>query len=103
LSREETANRQTLRDGSKIALIGVMKKFPSIRRAILAMAAKEQKTPDKPQRLSLILWDLFTGSTSYNEILYRLFNPFFLAGFMTHLISSLRPRKGRNNEKEIES
>jgi len=85
------------------SLVGIMKRIPLIRRAILSMASKEQKAPDKPQRLSLILWDLFTGSTSYKEIFFRLFHPIFLAGFFWNTVSSLRPKQGKIDEKDIES
>jgi len=102
-----TSYRKTEIDNRKgkfiFSVVGVMKNFPFIRRTILAMASKEQKAPHKAQRMSHILWDLFTGSTSYTDIFFRLVHPFFLAGLFRNMLSSLRPLKGNIYEKEIES
>jgi flavin-dependent dehydrogenase len=101
-----TSYRKTEADNRKgkfiFSVVGIMKNFPFIRRTILAMASKEQKAPDKPQRMSHILWDLFTGSTSYTDIFLRLIHPFFLARLFRNMLSSLRPLKGNIYEKEIE-
>lgn len=99
--------RKTEADNRKgkfiFSIVGVMKNFPFIRLTILTMASKEQQAPEKPQRMSNILWDLFTGSTSYTDIFLRLVHPFFLAGLVRNMLSSLRPLKGKIYEKEIES
>jgi flavin-dependent dehydrogenase len=50
------------------------------RRAMLRMAAREQRRPDGPRRLSEILWDLFSGSAPYREVLGHAAHPAFLAG-----------------------
>lgn len=87
---------------SIFSAVRILKKIPFLRRTILSMAAREQKNIGGPRRLSLILWDLFTGSTSYTEIFRRLFHPAFLAGFIRHAIPSLRPPEGKDDEKKIE-
>jgi hypothetical protein len=44
------------------------------------MTRREQETPASAARLSGILWDLFTGSSSYGDILRRGFHPGFGLG-----------------------
>jgi len=50
------------------------------RRALLRMTRREQATAGSAARLSGILWDLFTGSSSYGDILRRGFHPGFGLG-----------------------
>lgn len=54
------------------------------RRALLRMTRREQATPGSPARLSGILWDLFTGSSSYGDILRRGLHPGFGLGLARH-------------------
>jgi flavin-dependent dehydrogenase len=66
------------------------------RRALLLMTAHEQ-TADSPDRqMSMVLWDTFTGSAPYREILLRTFGPRFIARFSGNLVLSLTTR-GQNN------
>ncbi|MCL7959615.1 MAG: hypothetical protein M8861_05405, partial [marine benthic group bacterium] len=44
-----------------------MSKIP--RRGILRMASREQANPDAPRHMSSLLWNMFTGSAPYKEIL----------------------------------
>lgn len=70
--------------------VGLIQKIPLMRRAILKMITKEQRRDDGPQRMSVVLWDMFTGSAPYCTIFFRMFHPFFLAGFFWNIISSVR-------------
>ncbi len=49
------------------------------RRAVLRMTANEQKESDSKKRMSMVLWDMFTGSAPYKDIFLRTLNPAFLA------------------------
>ena len=51
------------------------------RRGVLRMVSKEQSEADGIRRLSTVLWDTFTGSAPYREILLRTLHP----GFLTRL------------------
>lgn len=55
----------------------LIRRFRFIRRGVVRMAAMEQAAmrPDKP--MSSVLWDLFTGSAPYREILMRTLRPSF--------------------------
>lgn len=48
------------------------------KRGILRMVTKEQRKKNKHQPLSTVLWDTFTGSAPYRDIVMRTLNPLFL-------------------------
>ena len=66
------------------------------RRAMLRMTTIEQATQGKPQRLSSVCWDLFTGSAPYRDVLKRTLHPKFILGIFWNLPAANWPgRKGR--------
>lgn len=67
------------------------------RRAVLRTVASEQKKPGHKRRMSRVLWDLFTGSTTYRDILMRTLHPAFIARFSLDLAMSLGNDKERRS------
>jgi len=65
------------------------------RRGVLSMVSREQQQASRPQRMSMILWDIFTGSAPYRNILLRTFLPAFIAGFLWDSLIGLLPVKKR--------
>jgi flavin-dependent dehydrogenase len=61
------------------------------RRAVLSMTADEQAKRGQQRRMSMILWDMFTGSAPYRDIFMRTLNPLYLIKFGWSLASSLVP------------
>jgi len=61
------------------------------RRAVLRMAAAEQEKAGRHRRMSMVLWDMFTGSAPYREILLRTLHPAFLARFLWDIVNSVAP------------
>ncbi len=60
------------------------------RQTILNMVTKEQQGPAHlPQGLSLVLWDMFTGSAPYGEVFRRTLHPAFWTRFLRHMAGSL--------------
>jgi flavin-dependent dehydrogenase len=60
------------------------------RRAIFDMVTKEQQGQTYvPQGMSLVLWDMFTGSAPYGEVFRRTLHPAFWTRFLRHTIGSL--------------
>jgi flavin-dependent dehydrogenase len=59
------------------------------RDAVMRMTAAEQKAEGTQRRMSMILWDMFTGSAPYREILRRALNPRFWLIFTRELASAL--------------
>lgn len=66
----------------------VFKKLRFTRRAILAMTSREQcwYTPSRP--MSMVLWNLFTGSAPYREILAQTLRPSFFLGLARELVTA---------------
>ena len=54
------------------------------RRTILQMVTSEWRKKDSLPRMSTALWDTFTGSASYREILVSMVHPVFIATFLWH-------------------
>jgi flavin-dependent dehydrogenase len=64
-----------------------------LRRALLRMTSVEQKKAGESRRMSLVLWDLFTGSASYRNIFLRTLHPAFTARFLWNVgVSVLRSK-----------
>jgi flavin-dependent dehydrogenase len=61
------------------------------RRAVLRMTASEQTTGQTDRPMSMVLWDTFTGSAPYKEILLRTFGPRFIARLSGNIAISLIP------------
>jgi flavin-dependent dehydrogenase len=55
------------------------------RRAVLRMTADEQQKAGSQPRMSMVLWDMFTGSAPYKDILVRTLHP----GFWVRLLGDL--------------
>jgi len=75
------------------AVTNLIQKRHFVRVAILRMAANEQDKPGASRGMSMVLWDLFTGSAPYRDILMRTLHPVFLGRLFWYLISSLVLRK----------
>ena len=56
------------------------------RRALLRMVSKEQKKEGTQQRMSMVLWDTFTGSAPYWHVFRRILHPFFLSRFLWNIV-----------------
>lgn len=58
------------------------------RSAVLKMVAYEQSEPGASPRMSSILWDTFTGSSPYLDVLQRILHPAFVGRFIWSLVRS---------------
>lgn len=58
-------------------------------RATLRMVAGEQGKPAGQRWMSEIIWDVFTGSAPYREVLWRMFNPAFWSRLLWYVGISL--------------
>ncbi len=65
---------------------------PFSRRGILRMVEREQKS-GRNQRMSGVLWDTFTGSAPYRDILVRTLHPMFLWRLVSDTVASLFVKK----------
>jgi flavin-dependent dehydrogenase len=69
------------------AVTTLIQKLRFVRRGVLRMTAGEQAGagPDRP--MSSVLWDVFTGSAPYKEILLRTLHPSFPATLVWNLVA----------------
>lgn len=76
-----------------------LQKWPHDRLGVLRMVAGEQqRNGGGGRRMSMVLWDIFTGSAPYRDILLRTLNPVFLAGFFWSIVTaSCLPRNQAND------
>ena len=72
----------------------VLKASKISRRGIMRMASREQANPDAPRHMSSLLWNMFTGSAPYREILQGTLHPGFLGNMVVNLAAGIRPSNG---------
>jgi flavin-dependent dehydrogenase len=61
------------------------------RRAVLRMTTKEQSKAGPERRMSMVLWDMFTGSSPYKDIFVRTLQPAFWLRLIRELAFSVIP------------
>lgn len=71
------------------------------RRALLRMTRREQEDLGSKLRMSTVLWDMFTGSAPYREILMRTVLPSFWLRFGGDLITSLLARNADQDRGKV--
>ncbi len=64
------------------AVTRIIQRLRFARRGVLHMTSREQQKKGLHQRMSMVLWDTFTGSTPYWDIFLRTIHPFFLIRFL---------------------
>lgn len=73
------------------------------RQAVLKMTRREQENLGSKLPMSMVLWDMFTGSAPYQEIFVRTFLPSFWLRLAGDLIASLLPfGASRDREKVLD-
>ncbi|MGE5327043.1 MAG: NAD(P)/FAD-dependent oxidoreductase [Deltaproteobacteria bacterium] len=60
------------------------------RRGVWRMVTQEQLNQGAHRHMSMVLWDVFTGSATYRDILLRTLHPSFLGGFLWHMVGGRR-------------
>ena len=53
------------------------------------------------RRMSVVLWDSFTGSAHYRDIFLRTLHPGFLGRFIWHGLGGYFPLGHRNGEEKL--
>jgi flavin-dependent dehydrogenase len=79
----------------------VIQKLRFTRRAVLRMVEMEQSLPGRRPLMSSVLWDVFSGSAPYTNVLFRTLHPAFIAGLVWNLLVANLPRIGDHREKVI--
>ncbi len=74
------------------AIVGQIQQWRFARRAVLRMVSNEQAGKARPEQgMSLVMWDMFTGSAPYREVFLRALHPAFWTRFLRDLAVSLWP------------
>jgi flavin-dependent dehydrogenase len=68
----------------------VIQSSRSLRRGVWRMVSQEQVSRHRKPRMSLALWDLFTGSAPYTEVLLGTLHPAFWARFLREIVAGAR-------------
>lgn len=76
---------------------GLIQRARFSRRAVLRMTALEQAGNNPRKRMSEILWDIFSGSAPYREILGRTVHPAYVGGLIWNLAASNWPSARRRD------
>jgi len=74
------------------AIVRQIQKRRFARRAVLSLVTREQRDQDGQQRLSMVMWDMYTGSSPYREIFLRTLHPGFWVRFLWDLAVALVKR-----------
>jgi len=69
-------------------------------RGILRMVYREQQNEGGRWRMSIVLWDIFTGSAPYREVFLRTLNPSFLVRLLWDTAVGIRPLSTSRRQKE---
>ncbi len=64
------------------------------RRGVLKMTADEQTDKESIPRMSMVLWDMFTGSAPYKDIFIRTLNPLFWSRLLLNIGTTSFSRNG---------
>ena len=70
-----------------------------LKQGILRMVSKEQQKPGNRRYMSMILWDTFTGSAPYKEIVMRTLNPIFIFNLIRGIAAAVLFKKGGHGSK----
>ncbi len=73
------------------ALTREIQKFRFARRAMLNVIASEQRNRHRSQHMSRAMWDIFTGSAPYKDILLRMVHPVQVIRLFWNLALSVLP------------
>lgn len=79
-------------------VVAIIKKSPLLTRAVMHMARDEQRKVGGKRRMSMVLWDMFTGSAPYREVFLRCLHPGFLAPLAVSIGASVFPGKAPSND-----
>ncbi len=76
---------------------GLIQRQRFARQAVLRMTIDEQSKKGKNRRMSMILWDVFTGSAPYRDIFLRTLHPVFLLRLGWYISVSLLPSTNKSS------
>ncbi len=83
------------------SMTGLIKKLRFTRLAVFRMIVNEQRKEGRNRRMSMVMWDLFTGSATYLEIFRRMLHAAFLSRLLLSIVgATLRPLISKRSENQ---
>jgi flavin-dependent dehydrogenase len=79
------------------AVTTLIQKLRFLRRGVVRMTEREQLAEGSARRMSTVLWDVFSGSAPYREILLRTFHPGFPLHFLWNIAAGNAAPTRRND------
>jgi hypothetical protein len=76
----------------------LMKRFRFMRRIIHRMLAREQSVPQAAPHMSTLMWNMFTGSAPYVEMLRGTARPGFVGNFLLNTLYGVWPARRPGGE-----
>jgi CRP-like cAMP-binding protein len=77
------------------AVAGAVQKMRFAREVVVRMTVAEQSVDPRSRRMSMVLWDMFTGSAAYRDIIKHAAHPKFLLGLLKASAASAWPYRKR--------
>ncbi|MDP2729537.1 MAG: cyclic nucleotide-binding domain-containing protein [Dehalococcoidales bacterium] len=83
-------------------IVEVIKKSRWLTRGVVRMINSEQRKSGKQRRMSMVLWDMFTGSAPYRDVFMRCLHPGFIGGYIRHIaFGSSAPATEADRKEEV--
>lgn len=70
-------------------ITGIIQKSHLLKSAMLGQIISEQREKKRKLRMSAVLWDTFTGSATYRNILLRFLNPMLMIPLIWNIIKNI--------------
>jgi len=83
------------------AVTRLIQKAQFARRGVWRMVSGEQRKEGGRRRMSLVLWDTFTGSAPYKSILQRSMHPVFIGQLLWNIVAGVRPSSPTPRRRRI--
>jgi hypothetical protein len=77
----------------------LLQKLRFARRSVLRMTVIEQQSDGAAPHMSSVLWDVFTGSAPYREVLLRTLHPVFLGRLVWNVLAANLWKPWRRNRE----
>jgi flavin-dependent dehydrogenase len=78
----------------------LLQKTTVLRKGMLRMTTAEQESRQRNPRMSDVLWDTFTGSAPYRDVLRRTLHPVFLGRLLYETSIGMLPARREGGKKE---
>ncbi len=82
-------------------ILRIIKKLDFLTRGVMRMTKIEQGKMSNQRHMSMILWDMFTGSAPYRDVFWRSLHPYFIGRFIRNTFIRFKNEIGIQYHSEI--